>query len=66
MQIAARRRHVGVTERGLHFGKGGTAVERVREQKTVRWYRGDNGELVLQQRGEGGWFTVEVISERSA
>jgi hypothetical protein len=26
------------------------AIKRVSERKTVRWYRGDNGELVLQQR----------------
>ena len=29
MQIAARRRHVGVTERCLHLGKRGAAIERV-------------------------------------
>ena len=30
VQIAARRRHVGVPERCLHFGKGGATVEGMR------------------------------------
>ena len=31
------------------------ALGRAANRKTVRWYRGDNGELVLQQRGERGY-----------
>jgi hypothetical protein len=41
VQIAARRRHAGVAERGLHFSESGAAIERVaavRMAQPVRRY----------------------------